>query len=246
MRALVMGALACALSSGTALAQAAPPAATSAPQPPVDPARLAVAQRIMLRLVPPGIYRKLMGTTFDNMFDLVPEFKDLPRAEVMKLGRLDDTQYEALDKAAVEEAMTIYDPHARERMEVVMKAMSTRMGDLMSQYEPRMRTAMATAYAREFSLDELNEFDRFFAGPAGTHYAGKMYELFMGPDMMKEMSEMMPDLMKQMPDIMQDVMKAMESVPKARKLDEMTPAERARLAKLLGVEEGDLKDPEGP
>jgi len=238
-------ALAALMAPAMAHAQAAAPAAT-VQLPPADPARVAVAQRIMLRLVPPGIYKQVMGSMFDNIFDLVPEFKDLPRAEVMKLGRLDDTQYDALDKAAVEEAMTIYDPHARERMQVMMKAMTARLGDLLGQYEPRLRTAMATAFAREFTLDELNEYDRFFAGPAGSHYAGKMYELFMGPDVMKEMSAMMPDMMKQMPDMMQDVMKAVETVPKARKLDEMTPAERARLAKLLGVDEGDLKDPEGP
>lgn len=236
-------ALAALMVPAAAQAQAAPPAAAMAAAP-VDPARLAVAQRIMMRLMPPGFYKQIMGTTFDNIFDMIPEFKDLPRAEVKKLGRLDDAQFEALDKAAIDEAMTIYDPHARERMQVMMKAMSDRMGDLMGQYEPRMRTAMATAYAREFSLDELNEYDRFFGGPAGTHYAGKMYQLFMGPDMIREMSAMMPDLMKQMPDIMADMTKAMDSVPKARKLDEMTPAERARLAKLLGVDEGDLKDPE--
>jgi hypothetical protein len=238
-------ALAALLLPAAAQAQAVPPAAAVAAAP-VDPAKLAIAQRIMLKLLPPGIYKQLMGHMFDNIFDMVPEFRDLPRAEVKKLARLDDAQYEALDKAAIDEAMTIYDPHARERMQVMMKAMSARMGELMSQYEPRMRTAIATAYAREFSLDELGEFDRFFSGAAGTHYAGKMYELFMGPDMMKEMSAMMPDVMKQMPDIMADMTKAMDSVPKARKLDEMSPAERARLAKLLGVEEGDLKDPEEP
>jgi hypothetical protein len=239
-------ALACMLSAGTAQAQTAPPPPAAAVLPAVDQARLAVAERIVLRLMPPGFYKQVMGTTFDNIFDMVPEFKGLPRTEVMKLGSLDDRQFEALDKAAVDEAMTIYDPHSRERMQVMMKAMSSRMGDLMGQYEPRLRKAVAMAYAREFSLDELNQIERFFTEPTGTHYAGSMYQMFMGPDMMREMSAIMPDMMKQMPDIIADMMKALDSVPKPRKLDEMTPAERARLAKLLGVDEGDLKDPEGP
>lgn len=235
-------ALAALMLPAMAQAQTTPPPA-AAPMAPVDPARLAVAQRIMLKVMPAGFYKQMMSSVFDNVFNMVPELKDLPRKEVMKLGRLDDAQYEALDKAAVDEAMAIYDPHAEQRMQTMMNVISTRLGDMMGQYEPRIRAAMANAYAREFSLDELNEYDRFFSGPAGTHYAGKMYMLFMGPDVMREMSSLMPDMMKQMPDIMGDMMKAMESVPKPRKLDEMTPAERARLAKLLGVEEGDLKDP---
>src|SRR5687767_7622670 len=49
--------------SGAAIAQTAPRTA------PADPARLALAQKVVTRLVPQGIYLRLMRDTFPKMMD---------------------------------------------------------------------------------------------------------------------------------------------------------------------------------
>ena len=54
------------------------------------------------------------------------------------------------------------------------------------------------------------------------------------------MQTAMPAIMKAMPEIMQKVSAATADLPKPRKLEELSTAERKKLAQLLGVSEADL------
>lgn len=229
---------------GSAHAQTAPKAPAVAPaSAPVDPARLAVSQRVVARLVPQGIYKKIMDTVFTEMMDqMFGQLGEMPIGQIAKLGGLSPAQAKALGDAKIGEIMAIYDPAWRDRQKRMMQGFSSGMGDIMGKLEPKVREALARAYAREFTAEELADLDRYFATPAGAHYAAQSLVIAMGPDMTKAMGEMMPEMMSAMPVLIQRAEEATADLPPVRKMDDLSPAERKKLAELLGVDPEKLED----
>lgn len=238
--ALLLAAIGSAHAQDTAKAT---PAKSAAPLPPIDPARIAVADRVVAKLVPQGIYKQIMDTVFTQMTDQVfGQLGEMPVGEIAKLGGLSADQAKALGDARLGEIMAIYDPAWRERQKRMMQAFATGFGDVMAKLEPAVRTALARAYAREFGVEELSELDRFFATPAGAHYAAQSLVIAMGPDMTKAMGEMMPEMMSAMPVLIKRAEEATADLPPARKIDDLSPTERKKLAELLGVDPEKLDD----
>lgn len=239
-------ALGTAVTATPALAQssALPPGPVAAP---ADPARLEVARRVLTKLMPEGSYAELTRQAMGSSFDMaVNSIDDLPIAEIAVIGGLTHDEAKALGNQRIGEIMEIYDPHWKTRMKATMDAFGRMIGDLVTEYEPKFREAMANGYSAEFTLAELTELDRFFATPAGAHYASRSLALFMSPTVMKSMTdEMMPAMMKRIPDMMALSEKATKDIPPPRKVEDLTPQERKRLAELLGVNEDELKDSAG-
>jgi hypothetical protein len=210
---------------------------------PADPARLAVAERVVARLVPQGVYKKIFDTVFTEMMDqMFGQLGDLPIGQVARLGGMDQAQAKALGDARIHEIMDLYDPAWRERQKRMMQAFAGGLGEVMVKVEPAARNALARAYAREFTVEELADLDRYFATPAGAHYAAQSLVIAMGPEMTKAMSEMMPEMMSAMPVLMQRAEEATADLPPVRKMDDLSPAERKKLAELLGVDPEKLED----
>lgn len=248
MRKMTAGAALAMILAAPAAAQVAP--ASPAPAigvdtTPIDPARVAAARPVVEKLLPAGIYRQIMSGTLDNMFKMIgDEMGKMPLADIAAIGGITTEQAEALGDAKIGEVMAIYDPHWKERFELTMRAMFDSMGGMMDKMEPRMREGLVRAYARNYSADQLNELASFFATPTGNAYASKSLLIMMDPEMMQQMQEAIPEMMQQMPAIMAAAAKATESLPAPRKVEDYTAAERAKLARLLGVKPSDLRDPE--
>ncbi|NYT42345.1 hypothetical protein HZY97_16350 [Sphingomonas sp. R-74633] len=220
-------------------ARAAPPAQAV----PADPARSAVAERVVAKLVPPGIYKKIFDTVFTEMMDqMFGQIGQMPIGQIAKLGGLSETQAKGLGDTKLGEIMEIYDPAWRERQKRMMQAFAGGMGDIMVKMEPAMRAALTRAYMREFSTEELADLDRYFATPAGAHYAAQSLVISMGPEMTKAATDMMPEMMSAMPVLMQRAEEATADLPPQRKMDDLSPAERKKLAELLGVDPEKLED----
>lgn len=233
--------LACAVAFAPLPAAAQPPAA-SAPAP-VDPARAAIAGKVVAKVFPKGTYRKLMGSSMDKLMASVMDgAMAMPIGQIAAIGGLPTEDAEKLDKATIGEILTIYDPHFRERAQIGMRAMMDSMTDLMDSFEPRVQAGLTRAYARKFSAGQLSELDAFFSTPTGSFYAAESMGLYMDPEIVAEMQAMMPELMAKMPDFMKAMTDATKHLPPARKPSELKPEERARLASLLGVKEKDLRD----
>lgn len=224
-------------------AQTAAPAAVTTAAP--DPARLAAAKEAIAKLMPQGLYKRMLGTSLNGMIDsMMGTMGDMPIRDLVRMTGISEDEAKTLGPGTMHEVMDIYDPHWNERMKLMTHAMMNEMGDFMGGFEPRVREAMARAYAREFSLTELQEMNRFFATPAGGHYATRSMELFMDPEMMKSMTEMMPEMMKAMPDILAKAQAAIKDLPPARTNKDLTPEERKKIASLLGIDADKLdKDP---
>jgi hypothetical protein len=209
----------------------------------IDPARLEIARQVVARVFPVGTYRKMMGASMDKLMGSIMDgTMSMPIGQIAAMGGLETDAVAKLDQISIGEIMAVFDPHYRERTELGMRAMMASMGGLMESFEPRVQVGMARAYARKFSATQLAELDRFFATPTGSFYASESMTLAMDPEIMAEMQAMMPEMMAKMPDFMKAMTEATKDLPPARKPSEMTAADRAKLAKLLGIDEKDLRD----
>jgi len=237
------------VSSAPAMAQTAPAAAPAAATTavPLDSARLAAARPVVDKLVPVGTYRRLMGSSFETMMkQMMGQMGDLPVAQIASLSGLSDDKVKALGDVSLNQIMAIYDPHWRERTDALMHAMTAGMGDLMDSMEPGVRAGLVRAYARIYTVDQLNEINRFFATPTGSLYAANSMPIFMDPEMIEEMQKMMPEIMKHMPEMIAAAAakKANDALPPPRKLKDLSADERAKLAALLHVKPTELHDPQ--
>ena len=226
-------------------AQTGRPVAVAQPVPAAaDPARLAEGRIVIAKLLPPGIYRTLMGSTMAPMMDSMGDsLKALPLRQLATMGGLDAKQAAALDKVNIEQVMAIYDPHWRERSQLTMRAMFDQMGDFFTTLEPELREAYAHAYADRFTLAELRDLNAFFLTPTGMKYAAGYMTVASDPAIVAEMRAMVPKLMQQMPAFLAAGKKATAGLPPERKLADLDQAQRAALAKALGVPESQLHDP---
>ena len=116
------------------------------------------------------------------------------------------------------------------------------MVDLMDGFEPKVRDALTRAYARKFDGRQLSELNSFFKTPTGDLYARESMMMFMDPEIMGEMQALMPEMMKKMPEMAAKAEAATKALPSPRKIADLSPQERDKLAKLLGVKAGDLTD----
>ena len=207
-------------------------------------ATLAEARRVVGHLLPPGVYKQILGPAMAPVMDSMGDsMKALPLRQLAEMGGLDPAQAAALDKVRLADVMAIYDPHWQERMQRQMHGMIGAMGDFFTSMEPEIREAMARAYANHFTLDELTDLDRFFATPSGGKFAGQYMTIMSDPAMAAEMKSMMPKMMQQMPHFVEAAQKAAADLPPPRKVEDLTPDEKVRLAKALGVDESKLRNP---
>lgn len=238
----------------TALLLAAPAAAQTAPAPaaagaaaapaPADPATLAEARLVVGHLMPPGVYKKMMGSMMDPIIDnMGATMKALPLKEIAELGGMSPEKAAALDKVDIERVMAIYDPHWQERRQLSMHAMFDAMGQFLTSLEPELREAMARAYANHFTLGELTDLDRFFSTPSGAKFAGQYMTIMTDPAMVDAMKAMMPKMAQHMPEFIKAAQKATADLPPPRKLEDLTPEQKAGIAAALGVDESALQDP---
>lgn len=220
-----------------ALAQTAP---VTAPAAAPDPERLAIARDVAGKLMPDGIYERMLGQNFSQMMEsMVGSASDIPLREFAATSGMDADEVAALGTVTLREVMAIYDPHWQERQQRMVRAMTVEVSKLMSTFEPKVREALARAYAREYPLAELQALQRFFETPAGAHYAGTSMEVMMGPDMVGAMSDVMPQMMQQMPALIASAEAATKDLPPPRKPGDLTPEERRKIAALVGRKSGE-------
>ena len=193
----------------------APGSASRSVSPPVDPARLALAQPVVDHIWPLGTFRRVMEASMEQTTQAM-----LDQMYGMKAGELAGmagTATEEVRKAAGDrtlgELASESDPAFRERMRITMEVMSREITSLMSRFEPQVRAAMAQAYARNFSAAQLQELGRFFATPTGAEYAAKSMTLHSDPAVLAAMQSFTPELLRSMPAIVKQVERATAHLP---------------------------------
>jgi len=231
------------------VAQAAAPAAemvapaeTKQGLQPADPLLLAKARPIAAILLPDGVMTELMGASMQKMMGPVMDsVSKMPIRDMLQAGGVDPAEVEKLNAATIGDIMAILDPAFDKRMSVMTETMFPALGRFMSQFEPDMREGMAEAFAGRYTATELDEISGFLATPAGAKFGSGFMLLATDPHYMSRMQAIMPKMMEAMPSIMRESSAALAELPKPRKYDELSKAERARLADLLGVDPKKMK-----
>jgi len=215
------------------------PAATAAP---VEPARLAIATRIALRLMPDGTYRQILGGSLNRIMDMTMDgVANMPIKTLAGMGGLDAAALEKMPSATLKQVTEILDPAYQQRTRTIMSVMTTEMANFVSTMEPSFRDGLAEAYATHFSAAQLDELERFFQTPTGALYARQALLLQTDPAVMARMQTMIPKMMQIMPDVMKKAAAATAGLPKQRTFADLTPAEKNRVAQLLGMDPAKVK-----
>jgi hypothetical protein len=180
----------------------------------------------------------------DKLMDsMMGQMTALPLRDLAAVGGVPADKLKTLGPGTLKEMMALLDPAFDERMRRSMKVTMATMTDVMGRFEPRLRGALAEAYATHFSQDQLAELDRFFASPTGSAYAAQSMTIMTDPAVMRTMQGMMPELMAVMPTLGPKVEAATADLPKPKKYEDLTVDERKRFAALVGVDPATLPPP---
>lgn len=230
--------------AGVALFAAQPAAAQDSIQQPIDPARLEAAQSTVEYIFPPGTYGRIMDRTMSTVMDtMMDSMGDLPLRDLARIGGIEAEELEKMGEGTLKEMLAILDPAYDQRMKITMQVVSSEMTGLMAKFEPAFQDGLARAYARRFTVSQLAELNAFFATPTGNLYATESMVIMTDPEVIRTMTEIMPQMMKEMPNITKRMMEATANLPKPRRAEDLTPAERQRLSELLGVPVEELGQP---
>ena len=151
-----------------AIAQA--PTAITAP----EPARLAEAQRLIETLMPPA--------ERDAMIETIVR----PMMANMREAMLNSPRF-ADDEAKNGKLVAIVDEFVAQELDHSIAETKASM--------PLMLDAMARAYARRFTLDELKTIVTFYQTPAGRSYARQSATIMSDPDVMESQRRLMDKAM---------------------------------------------------
>jgi hypothetical protein len=136
-----------------------------------DPARLAIAEQIIGKLMPDGTYKRTMeAVDADLVRPLLNRFWPMKGSEFAEAFGITDMK-ERDRNETFGEAISRDDPYAKERAEAYIKAYIDIVGDIVSPIEGDIRGAMARDYARKYDAKMLNDMNGFLSTPTGAIFA---------------------------------------------------------------------------
>ena len=216
----------------------------------VDPARLAAAQALVDQIAPPGFYARMMdqslkGVMSTMMNQVIDNMSQMSLRDLVAVAGLKPETVTKLGKGSLGEIMAIMDPSFKARTAAFLDEMTPMVMKMAADFEPDFRVGLTQAYARHFTQDQLNDINRFFATPTGAIYAANAMLITTDPLVLGKMTSNLPKMLQgfvqQMPEVMKRAQAKTAALPPARRYEDLTPAERARLAELLGVPAAALK-----
>jgi hypothetical protein len=213
---MICGSLALAV---PATAQTVPATQHSEP----DVTRHALAKRIVENLWPLGTYRRMMDGTMSKMIDgMMVSMFDMKASDMAQAIDPSGNAKTAISDKTMGQVAEAADPHFRERMKITMDTMMGEMIPIFEKFEPSIRDSLSNVYARDFTVEQLTDMDRFFETPTGKAYGKHWMMTFVDPEMMKNMQGFAPEFMKAMPNIMKKVEKATAHLPPPPKAKDET------------------------
>jgi hypothetical protein len=165
-----------------AAAQPAVAPASSLPAP--DAASLALAHQIVTIAFPPEKRVQM----FSSRIDLVVEQA----------------------RKSMQNALASKDPDFQTLIDHNTARMFNELKASMSADLPDYFESVTRAYARDFSLDDLNAILAFVKSPAGQHYFERAQQLLKDPDVQATTQRMMSHLMGKMPELQRQSMREVQ------------------------------------
>jgi hypothetical protein len=156
-----------------------------------DPAKLAEAHKMLDVLMPPPA-REAMITSLVN--------------SIM------DTMMKGITESPDFRAMTAKTPGADAVFDRFIAGEREYAKDKLVAETPAMFDAMARAYARRFTIDQMQQVAVFFASPAGRAYMDAAPSIFADPDVAAWQQGLMRDSMARMPAAMADLKRELDAL----------------------------------
>lgn len=211
--------------------------------PPVEPARLTLAQTTMGALIPAGSLERMMDNLYGKMFKtIMGEMGGESDLMISIKTGVESEKIAALDDATKGKIADVFDPHRLEREDQINKVIKPLISEVLADMEPPMRAGMAKAYARKFSAAQLTDLNGFLATPTGTAYGNEWMALQADPEVMLAVIKAVPPLISKFIDRAPQIEKDMKELPKEKQLADLSDAELSKLAKLMKVDVKTLKD----
>jgi hypothetical protein len=211
--------------------------------PPIEPARLALAQKTMGALIPAGSLEKMIDNLYGKMFKtIMGEFGGQSDLMLSIQTGVESEQIAKLDEATKGKVADMFDPHRKEREDQITKVIKPLISEVLGDMEPPMRDGMSKAYARKFTAAQLTDINGFLATPTGTLYANEWMALQADPEVMLAVIKAVPPLITKFIDRAPELEKDFKDLPKEKQLSDFDDKELAKLAKLMKVDVKVLKE----
>lgn len=211
--------------------------------PPIEPARLALAQKTMGALIPAGSIEKMIDNLYGKMFKtIMGEFGGQSDLMLSIQTGVESEQIAKLDEASKGKVADMFDPHRKEREDQITKVIKPLISEVLGDMEPPMREGLAKAYARKFTAAQLTDLNGFLATPTGTLYAGEWMALQADPEVMVAVIRAIPPLVTKFIDRAPELEKDFKDLPKEKQLSDFDDKELSKLAKLMKVDVKVLKE----
>ena len=211
--------------------------------PPIEPARLTLAQKTMGALIPAGSLEKMIDNLYGKMFKtIMGEFGGQSDLMLSIQTGVESEQIAKLDEATKGKVADMFDPHRKEREDQITKVIKPLISEVLGDMEPPMRDGMSKAYARKFTAAQLTDINGFLATPTGTLYANEWMALQADPEVMLAVIKAVPPLITKFIDRAPELEKDFKDLPKEKQLSDFDDKELAKLAKLMKVDVKVLKE----
>ena len=211
--------------------------------PPIDPARLTLAERTTAALIPNGSIEKMVDNLYGKMFKtIMGEFGGQSDLMLSIQTGVESEQIAKLDEATKGKVADMFDPHRKEREDQITKVIKPLISEVLGDMEPPMRSGLAKAYARKFTGAQLTDINGFLATPTGNIYASEWMALQADPEVMLAVLKAVPPLVTKFIDRAPELEKDFKELPKERLLSDFDDKELGKLAKLMKVDVKVLKE----
>ena len=211
-------------------------------------ARLPAATAIVATMMPEGFYGEIMRDMMEKTMRPMMAMFSEPDFILASRLTLDEAALADLSDAEKQELLTMLDSAWDQRADTMVDALVSNMGGAFAAVEPPVRAGLAKAYAVRFDEAQLADISAFFATPTGGEFARQSMALFADPQVMGATMEAMPEMIGSFTEMETAMEAALESLPAERDYADLSMAQRARMADLLGVEPdalGDMVIPHG-
>lgn len=211
--------------------------------PPIEPARLTLAQKTTAALIPAGSLERMIDNLYGKMFNtLMEEMGGQSDLMISIKTGVDNDKVSALDEATKVKIADMFDPHRKEREDQITKVIKPLISEALADMEAPMRDGMAKAYARKFSAAQLTDLNGFLATPTGTVYANEWMAAQADPEVMLAVMKAVPPLITKFMDRAPAIEKDMKDLPKEKQLADLNDKDLSKLAKLMKVDVKVLKE----
>jgi hypothetical protein len=219
---------------------------TPPPRPPVDPARLKLANELVDLLTPPGTMRAVLEAASAQMMDGFRQQMALaPLRVAMIAAGVAEGDQRRFSPAVFRRLTEILDPAFEARQRIFAEAMFKARTAMMEELEPKLRAGSAEAYARRLSVAELDAVLAFLRTPEGRAFAPLPAMIGSDPAVTERQRAMGPALEKTMPAALASVRDATRKLPPPRRFADLTETEKAEMLRLINAP-ASVRSPQSP